>query len=123
MFCVENPYTDPGTTAAIDTDYAIAICPVHLGAAETSSTPSSLTAGARGKGDALMSDSAGALKEIRGLPQAVDRGGAATYTIAVPDRVIVTFADQDLNNSAGGCARIRYAQPGFWFIRVQVFQR
>ena len=41
-------------------------------------------------------------KKFVAYTQAVDRSGAATYTItAVPDRVIV-FADQDLNNNAGG---------------------
>lgn len=109
MFCVENPYTDPGTTAAIDTDYAIATSARYIWAQPGDIIYAFLADGENvAKGDALMSDGAGALKKFVAYTQAVDEGGAATYTIAVPDRVIVAFADQDLNNSAGGArARIK----------------
>lgn len=54
------------------------------------------------KGDPLESDGAGALQAH--TPQAVDEGGAATYTIYADG--IVGYAEEDKNNS-GGSVRVR----------------
>lgn len=56
------------------------------------------------KGDPVESDGNGDLQEH--TPQAVDEGGAATYTIYA--NAVLGYAEEDLDNSAGGArARIK----------------
>lgn len=109
MFVVENPYVDPSSTKAIDTDYALGSYARYIWAQTGDLVYAWLADGENvAKGAPLMSDGAGALKAFAAVSQAVDEGGSATYTITVPDAVIVAYADEDKNNSAGGArARIK----------------
>ncbi len=106
MFCVEDPYAEPSSsTAAIDTDYALGYTARYVIAQRGDQIYAWLADGENvAKGAALISDGAGALKA--GGSQAVDEGGSATYTVYSGS--VVAFADEDLNNSAGGArARIK----------------
>ena len=106
IFVVENPYAETAAGAkAIDTDYALGSYARVIYAQPGDLVYDWLADGQNvAKGAALVSDGAGALQS--GGTQAVDEGGTVTYTVYTDS--VVGYADQDLNNSAGGArARIK----------------
>ena len=95
MFCVENPYADPGANAAIDTDYALGasarVIFAQSGDVVYAWGKASVTFA---KGDAVTSDGAGAVQK-------------PTVDANLLSGAIVGFADEDKVVGAGGRARLR----------------
>lgn len=107
MFVVENPYGDPSSTKAIDTDYALGSYARYIWAQTGDQVYAWLADGQDvAKGAPLMSGGAGALTAFVAVTQAVDEDGTADYTITVPDAVIVAYADED-KAASGARARIK----------------
>ena len=96
LFASENPFEEPSGTAAIDTDYAINDSVQLIRAQPGDLVYAWLADGENAaKGNALVSDGAGAL-------------AVATLDATLVAGAIVGYADEDLNNSAGGArARLR----------------
>jgi hypothetical protein len=94
---LENPWSDHGSGPAIDHDYAAAETVGYIPAQSGDQFYMLLADGENvTKGDALVSDGAGALQE------------QATVDASVITEAIVGFAAEALDNSAGGAvARIR----------------
>lgn len=96
MVCVENPYDDNTAAAAIDSDYAAGDSAFYIFAQPGDKVYAFLADGENvAKGAALQSDGAGALK-------AHTPASSGTVYLAA----IAAWADEDLDNSAGG-ARAR----------------
>lgn len=103
MFCVENPYDDDNTVAAIDSDYALADTARYVVAQPGDEVYAFIAAGESvAKGDPLESDGAGALQAH--TAPSIDESGTATTTIY--HRAIVGWAAEDKDNSGGG-SRVR----------------
>lgn len=103
MVCVESPFDDDNTVAAIDSDYAAGDMARFVFAQPGDRVYAWLEAAANvAKGAALESDGAGGLQAH--TAQAVDEGGTVTYTVYA--NAIAAWADEDKDNSAG-TARVR----------------
>lgn len=107
MFVVENPYVEIASGENIDVDYALGDYARYIWAQPGDIIYAFLADGQSvAKGAALMSNGAGALTAFVAITQAVNEAGTATYTITVPDKVIVAFADED-KAASGARARIK----------------
>jgi hypothetical protein len=105
MFALENPYIDPSSTKAINTNWAADGTMRYVYAQSGDVVYAWLADGQNvTAGAPLQSNGAGALTALTG--QAVNEAGSATYTIS--DGPLVGFTEQALDNSAGGAvARIK----------------